>query len=395
LISKNCFRWSLIITLALILFAASVSFGQGNVNLQVKGMGVITAGDTGKARDDAINDALRKAVEQAMGTIISAESIVENSILIQDNIYSKTQGYVKSFNIVSEGKSPDMPNVYEVTIDATVSAADLKNDLVALGILMQRKGLPRMMVIIEEHNLSNRDYIREGYDLNTAEQTLMETFRSKGFQFVDQQTAFNNIQKSARQAALRGDTKAAASIGSQSGAEVIITGKAISKKAEVNAKLGGMISVQANVNLRAIRTDNADIIGTASEHAAQVHIDEITGGVMAIQKATKSAAEILAAEIADTWSTDLASGMRVAVTFHNVKSFTELNDLKFAIQDYVRGVKSVDQRQFGGGVAIFDVQTTSTAMDIASALKDKPNPKYKFEILSVSPNNLEVEVKNK
>ncbi|MCP4631698.1 MAG: hypothetical protein GY855_02135 [candidate division Zixibacteria bacterium] len=375
------------------IFIPALLFAQDDVTLQSTGMGVVVAGDTGKARDDAINDALRKSVEQAMGTMISAESIVENSMLIQDNIYSKTQGYVKSFEIVSEGLSSNIPNVYEATITATVSEADIKSDLVALGILMQRKGLPRMMVMIEEHNLTHHDYIRDGYDLNTAEQAIQEIFRDKGFRFVDQQTAFQNIKKSSQSAAVRGDDNAAAAIGNQSGAEVIITGKAISKKANVNASLGGMISIQANVNLRAIRTDNADIIGTAAKHAPQVHIDDVTGGVMSIQKATKAAAEELAGKIVATWSEDLASGMRIEVTFHNVQSFSQLSDLKFVLQDYVRNVKSVDQRSFGGGTAVFDVETTSTAPDIAASLTEKENPNFKFEILNVSPNKLELEIK--
>ncbi len=386
---------SIFLAFTILLLSSVSSFCEDDVTVRVTGMGVIVAGDVGKARDDAINDALRKAVEQAMGTMISAESIVENSMLIEDNIYSKTQGYVKSFDIVSDGESANLPNVYEATIDATVSAADIKNDLVALGILMQRKGLPRMMVLIEEQNLSDHHYTRDGYDMNTAEQTIQEVFRNKGFRFIDQQTAFKNIRSSSQEAAVRGDASAAATIGKQSGAEVIITGKSISKKANVNANLGGMMSIQANVNIRAIRTDNADIIGTAAEHAPQVHIDEITGGVFAIQKAATKAAEKLSSQIVETWSKDLASGMRVAVTFHGVRSFDDLGNLRFIIQDYVRGVKSVDQRTFGGGAAVFDVETTSTAVDIAASLTGKPNDHYEFEVLSVTPNNLEMKAKPK
>lgn len=55
-------------------------------------------GDTawGKAmgRDAAIWDALRQAVEQALGAFIQSESIVENYQLISDNIFSKTAGYI-------------------------------------------------------------------------------------------------------------------------------------------------------------------------------------------------------------------------------------------------------------------------------------------------------------
>jgi hypothetical protein len=388
---------SAVVTLAVIfvLLAPAAAFAQDEVTVQSTGMGVIVAGDAAKARDDAVKDAQRKSVEQAMGTMISAQSVVENAMLIEDRIYSKTQGYIQSYNIVSEGESSSLPNVYEVTIQATVSAGELKDDLVALGILIGQKGNPRIMAIIDEMNLSDHHYVRDGYNLNTAEQVIQEELRAKGFPFVDQQTAFRNMKASVQQAAMQGDANSAAALGRQAGAEVIITGKAVSKKADVAAPLGGMISIQANVNLRAIRADNADIIGTAAEHAAQVHIDEITGGVLAIQKATRSAVDNLADKIIKTWKQDIASGMRVQVTFYNVRSFADLNDLKFVLQDYVRGIKSIDQRTFENGIAVFDVETTSTGQDIAAALVGRENPTFEFQERSVSTNNVEFNVLKK
>jgi len=41
------------------------------------------------ARDHAIKDALRKAVEQAVGTFIFSETVVENYEVLSDRIYSK------------------------------------------------------------------------------------------------------------------------------------------------------------------------------------------------------------------------------------------------------------------------------------------------------------------
>ncbi|TET67516.1 MAG: hypothetical protein E3J45_04760, partial [Candidatus Zixiibacteriota bacterium] len=264
--------------LCILVLAADIS-AQEEITVTSTGLGVIIAGDVGKARDEALNDALRKAVEQAVGTIISARSVVENAVLIQDNIYSKTSGYIKSYNLVREGKSVNIPNTYEVAITATVSKASIKDDLAALGILIERKGFPRMMVLIEEKNIEQHQWVREAHNLNTAEQKVQEIFRNKGFEFVDQKTAFRNLQRDQEMAINRGDTEAAVALGNRSGAEVIITGNAIAKKSSATVELGGMISVQANVNMRAIRTDNADIIASASASAPQVHIDDVTGGV--------------------------------------------------------------------------------------------------------------------
>lgn len=380
--------------LCILVLAADIS-AQEEITVTSTGLGVIIAGDVGKARDEALNDALRKAVEQAVGTIISARSVVENAVLIQDNIYSKTSGYIKSYNLVREGKSVNIPNTYEVAITATVSKASIKDDLAALGILIERKGFPRMMVLIEEKNIEQHQWVREAHNLNTAEQKVQEIFRNKGFEFVDQKTAFRNLQRDQEMAINRGDTEAAVALGNRSGAEVIITGNAIAKKSSATVELGGMISVQANVNMRAIRTDNADIIASASASAPQVHIDDVTGGVMAIQKATEKVAEQLSEQIISTWSEDLASGMRVNLIVHNIQSFGDLNDFKFVLKDYVRGTKSVDMRSFSSGVAEFDLETTSTANDIAESLTGKEIEKFRVEVLGVTQNKLELRIHRK
>ena len=64
------------------------------------GMGSITGGDIAHARDDAIEDALRTGVEQALGMILSSESLVENFQLIEDKIFTKTQGYVQNYQVI-------------------------------------------------------------------------------------------------------------------------------------------------------------------------------------------------------------------------------------------------------------------------------------------------------
>src|SRR5690606_9756844 len=60
-------------------------------NAKVKAVGVaaIYRGDRAAARDKAVQDAQRKAVEQAVGTLVSSETVTENFQLLSDKIYSR------------------------------------------------------------------------------------------------------------------------------------------------------------------------------------------------------------------------------------------------------------------------------------------------------------------
>ncbi len=57
--------------------------------------------DPAAARDKAIEDALRRAVDQAVGAIVESETLTENYQLISDRIYSHSSGYVQTYNVIS------------------------------------------------------------------------------------------------------------------------------------------------------------------------------------------------------------------------------------------------------------------------------------------------------
>ena len=105
-----------------------------------KGFGAILAGDEVKAKEDAINSALRNAVEQVVGTMVESSVLVENYMTVEDKIYTRTAGYVQKYDIISTTKQFD--NAIEVTITAVVRVSDLKSDLEAIGVLLSRKGKP-------------------------------------------------------------------------------------------------------------------------------------------------------------------------------------------------------------------------------------------------------------
>ena len=251
------------------------------------GLGAILAGDEVKARDDALASALRNAVEQVVGTMIESDVLVENYQTVEDKIYTKTSGYVQQYDVLSSGKQSD--NVFEITIRATVKMSDLRNDLQAIGVLISRKGKPRSMVLIDERNITT-NYHQLIADLNTTETTIMNEMMALGFPFVDAVQAKKNIARDMAQAAIQGDATAAASIANRLGAEILITGTAISKVASGGPAVvrnAGFKSCQANINIRVIRADDASIIAVASAYDRAAHIDEVTGGSQALEKAAK------------------------------------------------------------------------------------------------------------
>ncbi|MDZ7262809.1 MAG: hypothetical protein ONB05_11990, partial [candidate division KSB1 bacterium] len=228
------------------------------------------------------------------------------------------------------------------------------------------------------------------------ETAMMQTFMDKGFEVVDPATVRANIKRAQALAALEGDNKAAAAIGQSFEAEVVITGKAIAKVASTQLKvLGDMKSCQANVTARVVKTDVGTVIATGSQHAPAVHIDEITGGTQAIEKASKKLAEELIEKILKKWREEFYTMTTVKLQLTGVQSPSQLNDFKGVLKYYIRGIKDVYQRNVAGGAAELDVKITGNADQLARELERKDLGKFKVQIGGISPNRINLKLMEK
>ncbi|NOY61485.1 MAG: hypothetical protein GXO75_21440 [Calditrichaeota bacterium] len=358
------YHFVILLLVALLLLPAQ-SPGQG-LQVQTVGVGSITYGDVAAARDRAIDDALRKAVEQALGTYIDSQTKVENYMVVEDRILNWSRGYVSNYKILSEGKKA--PEVYEVQVAATVDQSDLKNDADAVRNLIQGMGNPRVMFMIDEQNIGDSPdrYHYFQVDMNVAETAMINRFMEKNFDVVDPATVRQSRERDSIVAAINGDPQAAKAIATRLNAEVVVTGKAIAKVAS-GFNLAGMKSCQANITARVIDID-ADvgtILATGSKHAAFPHIDEVTGGTKAIEKAANALADELINKILEKWRGKYYSMNNVKLMVMGLGSYTEASNFKNSLQYAVRGAKNVFQRNIVAGTAEFDVQISGNAEQLA------------------------------
>jgi len=361
-------------------------------DIVVVGVGTILANDRGAARDQAIDDGMRKAVQQALGTYIKSETLVENFQLVEDRILSWSAGYVKKYEILKEGKAP--MDSYEVQMRATVNLAELRHDDGALAALLEKEN-PRVMVMIAEQNIgeSNTTINYFQVDLTAAETAIIDAFRNKGFEVVDANQSKENQQRDVVLSALEGNSKSAAAIAAAQHAELIITGKAVAKVA-TGINLGGMKSCQATVSARIINADDAKIIAAATTTGAQPHIDEVTGGTLAIQKAAKKCADSLVAKVAAAAQKKFYNQATVNLRVHGYRDYNDLQKFGETLKYYMRGVKSVFQRSAAGGYANFDIKLVGSAQQLARELGNKNLAPYKVQLTSVTLNRVEVKILN-
>ena len=383
--------------------AAGQAAPGGDVQVQTaQGQAAVLGGDKPAAREKAIEDALRHAVEMAVGTKVTSTSEVQDFQSKMDQVLTHAQGFVKKYEIVSEGMDGE---VVQVTIRAQISNVELDKDLQAMGLLMSRKGMPRTMVLVAEQNIGMAApaaaWMKDkggqnalvSADLRIAENTILDQLKNGGFrQLIDPEIA---TEKVAQVGGITTEINAsqARKLKSLTGAEVILIGQVIATSRGEMGDLGpGWRSCTATISGRAVNTDNGDILSTdeTTQNAAQ--LDDLTCGKEAIKKASKVFSQDMIKKIAARWSQDVSGGNEIHVTVHKVSGFKQATDFRSALTQHVRGVKGVAQRSFAGGTQELDVTLVGSTDQFASEVEAKKLGKFSVKVTGVTANTVDLEL---
>ncbi len=319
---------------------------QSTQDLVVEGMGV------GIGHDEALLAAKRDAIEKGIGMVLLSQTETENFMVKRDMVISKTIGAVKEYTILTEKKMPD--GTVDMKINATISRVAMKEDLAAFQILIESMDKPRVMVLVAEENVGAAE------PTNQAAENAVISFLRTPYEFdcIDPSVAAQIKASKQKMAEIANDPATAAAIGVQNGAEVLITGTAISRKADnLSQNLGGMVSVQADVTLKAINCATGRIISTAAEHAAKVHLSPNTAGTQAIAKASEKAAGKLLDLIIKDWQNQSNNGIPLSVTVKGVAAFGQKSSVLKTLRA-LSGVSAIRERDWNAQSAmlILDVQ---------------------------------------
>ena len=137
--------------------------------LMVVGSGEMVEGNVGRARQDAILNALKEAVRISLLEFIPAPMLEENTVTLNMEIFSRVTQYVQTFKILSETGRDDG---HEVLLQAQVDLHKLKDSLSALGLLGEKvvqEEIVRIRMVLAEVSRypwyrEFEDFLREGLE---------------------------------------------------------------------------------------------------------------------------------------------------------------------------------------------------------------------------------------
>ena len=396
---KNFLFRPLAVLCALLFFTSVViASDQTPVTLDVEGYAAIESGKKAVARDGALNDAFRRAIEQVVGVMVEAKTAVRDAVLLQDKIYSKSSGFIKSYKITTEIFESD---ACRISIKATVSRVRLEKGLDEVGLLSKKMGKPRVAVIMTEQNIGNdtpSGSLGDGaVDAGVAYSVLNKYFGKKGYNLVDRETlvALAKREGTLSPTGAISSSDAAIQVAAGGGAEVVIIGQAIAKAGGSTLSDSKMRTSLANVSARVVDADTGELIASYSAKSRPVvNINPTAGGALAIESASQELAEKLNKMIIAKWKQKV-SGTRVVKLIIKDIEFSDIMKVRELIRERLMHVEETVERGYRDGTLTLDTEVSGSAKELADELTNSDMDGFRFKVVSYTVNTLNVHLQKK
>lgn len=363
---------SLTLVFVLLISFPLLASDQG-IQIEAKGYGVIEE-DLANALDVAIRDAMRRGVEQALGSYVDSHTLIGDFGMVEDSILSKSTGYVSSYNIHNQIIEDGLVTVVLVMM---VKQSDLQNDVDALALALQRKGNPRVLVVIPKEQ---RGYLEPN---SSSEKVIIEQLIDHGFQVVTDQPQSSRLDRRMLDDIVRGDSSARASLGKMYEADLLVVGKASAKQI---ADVYGMLSYQGKVEVQAIDLATHKVL--TSFEADEVELDISPG--RATDKALKAAGENAAEHLISTLARRFVAENATLSLEITGLTFSDLLEIEARLKR-VRLTESVFIRDFQNDRAKLEVTTALTAMQLANEIQGSGWRNFSLKVISVAGGTLELQ----
>ncbi len=306
----------------------------------------------GASRQEAIHHALRSAIEEGIGTVLSSQTEVGNYLEQKEIIISRSSDSVRNYSILSvqqQGKK------WIVHIKVSLSLPSIRARLVTMQILLTSMDKPKTMVLIQEKDGKN------------AEKTINNYLRDKGFKLIPPAKSTCDAAKD--------DAMAAAKLGMAHRADYIIIGS-VEKNLPKNdqpdqagEKLG-----QASLVVKIINCFNGHIVATKSATGTAVHTSAETAKDLAAAEAAHNLMDnALFETIVSSFQDAANNNNSYDITIRDITDYRLQQDTSRALKK-IEGVVSVTKKHFAkgtlelaivfnGSIDTFCARTDSTAIE--------------------------------
>ena len=381
----------LAVVIACVLVFAGAAFGQVVRPVPVDKWVEATAAAAGvdeKAKDEAVAQALRTAVEQACGVFLTAQSKTRDYQAVYDRVFANAVGYVVEHKVartwVAEGKT-------FAKVRVRVSTRKFEKDWAVIAHTVNQENNPRVIVAINEgihQTIAGPTYkVKEN---GIVQGKVEDFFLSKGITLMDRATAAKVAKRDVLLAAIKDDNQAVAALGARFKADVVVTGRASVKYGKTIEVAGiKMHQFTATLNIRVIQTDSARVLASKSFGPVTASSLQRGGGEdKALAKLGDEFAPKLLAAVVEAWRerANVSRTVQISITGMDYKTWKAFK----AEAAKLRGVQALRLRDIVEAVGNIDVEYRYTNENLADNLIEMKT--IKLEVTEITSNRIKLKI---
>jgi hypothetical protein len=329
------------------------------------GQAPIVAGDRVRARERALDEALRQAVEQAAGTVLSPDELVGRASDLKLRVYPKAKQYVSTYRILDEGEAT--PGTFQVHLSAQVATGKLARDLATTSGMT---GLPRLPTRLRAVVCAQSGDVASA---GAADKAIKDVLAARNVEAIAPPNCSDND---------------AAQAARQSGAQGAVT-------ALVDAKPEGLIrgtdkqGAHARTRVHVLEPDGRVSADADTEKDAYGDA-EARALADAAREAVADALLRLQPALGQKWS-QAAPTSGVQVRLSGIQHYADYQLVVRALQA-LPGVAAVEPRRFAKGQADLLVKTASGAGQLAAGLNRVPPQGVRVNVRAAGNDLLQIDV---
>lgn len=362
--------------------AASHAAG-GEKEVAAEGSAMIQDGDIAGAKETALRAAQRDALLRVVGSLVSTESQSHETVIekrssdegndsvnryqsFQESIVARSQGFIKTYKVVSERQDG---GTLTVRIKAIVATGQIRDEAGAFGLLVRKAGNPSVAVV------ASKSFLDHPRSLIASE------LRAKGFCVIDAANTIAGIDR-IDVAGLQPHMAAGVEV-------VIVVDGTVLESGDVDGQLKRAF---VSLDVRAVRSDSGAVLA----HAV---VDRTNGMGASQDDAIKSAfgrasprvSSELIEKIAQAWSSEDTSGRTIDMEVE-VGDYPRLSQFRKRLGQ-LTGISGVSQKSFDAGRATVQVTYMGMTQALADRISEADFAPLSIRVQGVTPSTISIQIK--
>lgn len=375
-------------TMLLALLAVATFAAGAPRQFEGEGWAEITGADLNIPRRDALQAALGKAVEEAVGSMAPLKVFMDKYSVIESKILKEPKKYIESHTVIAESK---VENRYHMVVIAIIKLEVLRADMVTLGLLLPESKIPKWMVIVPDRigeGAWRSRWFEGGGGISASEANCEDMVREYGYRVAVIDPQGKRLSADVLKATLAFVDSAGADaaqvpaavtdLARSRGATYLLLGKGEAHLADgLNGPLYALGT--ADLKLVAVETNSSKTLGQFWSKAAVETLGNTGLDARALRMAVRRANNDLTKIFDSVNPAGSAAGfVAVTIVLSGVTAFEQYSAINKALEENIRGVRSVIIKKLAPGEVVLEVRFAGEAKTLITELT-----KLTFENFSI------------